>query len=217
MLIACTVPGLALADQVPACDAEGLRLTADGGHQDCGLVVEIGEGRWSFTFGFELADGGERVTVQVSDPDGGLETFEAMGGNSFAYPEVRDLDGDGMMEILIPDISGAANTAAHLYARGADGPYALAGDILMSAVPVGDGLIRTWAHGGCCSGAESYWRLEGGQLAPAFSVAFSAATDGQTDAGTLCEIEDSGGLATLGLDMAAARAAYCPRNPFLEN
>ena len=213
------VTGPALAeDELPDCNGPEMHLDEQGLHAPCRILASHGGAAWTYAFSFRKGETYEHVTVRVAGPDGPVDTFEGTIDGAYAYPAVRDLNGDGVPEVIIPEISGNANTSAVLYLwDAAAGGYSEAGPILYSAEPVDGGLIRSWARGNCCSGDETYQSIRDGRLVTEFIVQFEAALNGETDPADLCHIVDEGGLALHGLDSAAGRAALCARNPYLEN
>lgn len=204
----------ALAADLPDC-AAAPEITPEGAHSDCRIVGA----QWTYDFAFALTGEGEDVTVTVTDVVGAeIDRFAGFIVGAFAYPEVRDLNDDGVPEVLIPEISGNVNTSAIVHVWDvASGTHVPAGALPMSAEAIEGGMIIAWSRGSCCSGEEAYYLLEGTTLVPQLVVQFTAQEEGVADQPPPCVIIDEGGLAVLGLDNEAGREALCARNPYLEN
>lgn len=153
------------------------------------------------------------VTVQVVAPgDATLQTIEEKMDNTFGAPELQDIDGDGRDELLIPLVTGNVNTTWAVW-RATDASIEYRRLEELSGVSIdhtGDGYIVTSARSSANSWVASYWRFDGEDLEPLVDVTVTAEgdADGNVTSET-CAVEDTGGLADLGLDAAAAEAKFC--------
>jgi len=149
------------AADLPSCDS----LEYEGYHEDCSLMIDAEAGlSVSFDFGPD-AEYGESAFV-ILQRDGETEQmFEASGIESFFYPRLEDLDGNGFADILVPLITGNVNTEM-LVIMGGEGGYAVASRELGGYAfdPVVPGLFVVMARSSAAERYASFYTWTGKAL-----------------------------------------------------
>ena len=117
---------------------------------------------------------------------------------------LRDLDGDGMAELLIPLFAGNVNTVFAVWRQDAAGLFAPAGDLSsysIDSLEARGGLIIAPSRGSAVTYYETAWRFGPDGLESIYELEMNY--DSRT-----CRMTDESGLAAVGLD-AAALIAEC--------
>ncbi|MEE2567775.1 hypothetical protein [Hyphobacterium marinum] len=150
---------------LPSCDS----LEYDGAHENCVLIADDGT---MATFMFEPGEWGESGSVVITNADGAClwaDTFET---ESFFYPRLEDLDGNGFADILVPLITGNVNTEMLIF-MGGEGGYAVASRELGGYAfdPVVPGLFVVMARSSAAERYASFYTWTGEALGLEASVA----------------------------------------------
>ncbi|EFV14076.1 hypothetical protein [Segniliparus rugosus] len=150
------------------------------------------------------------------------------GGGHFGLPEFKDLDGDGLDEVLLPFGGGGSSGAREFEVWRASGPAARFAD---AGVISGQGAFRRTAdgkffgdygRGGAGLVVFDFYRFAGGKAVDVLKLDVRVRHDGATGAvvGSSCSLsgddEPAGSraqrdaaLKAAGLDPASAERAYC--------
>jgi hypothetical protein len=152
------------------------------------------------------------VKVQVVAPgDARLQTIEETMGNTFEGVKVVDIDVDGREDLLVPLETGNVNTSWALWMQTADGKsFVRAGE--PSGVGVSkteSGYISVPARSSANEWGVTFYKLEGGELKPVVTADVIANGEPAKMTGVDCTVTDAGGLASTGLDAAAAQKHFC--------
>jgi len=155
------------AEGMPWCDS----LEADRPHTDCAL--QTGEGR-DFLVNVEysdMEDGREMVDVSVTQFDGTLVQTLHFASESFFYPSLIDLDGDGFEEFLVPIETGNVNTIYSI-SIGSEYGFDLTADEIsgFGIDPVTDGLFVARSRGSAVDHYASFYTIEEGRFVLEASV-----------------------------------------------
>lgn len=150
---------------LPTCDA----LEYEGTHADCVLVTETGD---TARFIFEPGEWGEAGTLTITGSDGTDLLTEAFETESFFYPRLADLDGNGFEDILVPLITGNVNTEM-LLIMGGEGGYTVASREISGYAhdPVVPGLFVVIARSSAVERYASFYTWDGEALDLEASVA----------------------------------------------
>jgi len=189
---------------LPDCGA----LDYDGTHADCRLAFEDGRQMvFDFTADAASDEWGERiesVDITLAGAEGQvLQTFADTAGRSFSYPSLADVDGDGDIDLLVPQETGNVNTTSHVWLQ--DGAqFIAAGSISGVGIdPVGGGLMAVHARSSAAEWETTYYIARDNRLIGLFSVS----TDFSDDS---CAVNDwDGGLAEAGMTLDDATARFC--------
>ena len=152
---------------LPSCDA----LEYEGTHQDCALVTANGN---TAAFSFEPGEWGERGILIVTNAAGDCLWTDEFETESFFYPRLEDLDGNGFKDILVPLITGNVNTEM-LLIMGSEGGYALASRELSGHTfePVEPGLFAVQARSSAAEHFASFYTWNGEVLDHEATVAIT--------------------------------------------
>ena len=171
-------------------------------HQDCSLQT-AGGGGFILTFEFSpLDDRREMIDATVRHADGTLAQTMSYATESFFYPSLSDLNGDGMEELLVPLETGNVNTTYNLAIGTEYGfewtSYELNG---YGIDPVADGVFMAAARDSAISRYIEFYRLEGLELDNIATVFLTYETVEDVDEGPDCSLVDGG--------EAEGEAYYC--------
>ena len=153
---------------LPACDA----LEYEGTHVDCVLVTESGD---TVVFGFEPGEWGEAGTLTITGTEGNALLSETFETESFFYPSLADLDGDGGQDILVPLITGNVNTEYLLIMSGEAGYVVASREVSGYGLdPVVPGLFVAQARSSAIEHFASFytWNGEALDLEASVSITF---------------------------------------------
>lgn len=175
MMIAATITGLVLgamsvhpAPEEPATDIWCDELErGEGAMQDCSLQVPGG------TLQFNYEEDGLHLTQHV-DGQVGWVSFPVQGvWHARGVVELRDLNADGVEELLIPIGTGNVNTSYLLWQQSATGIFQPAGELSGYGVEPSErvpGLIQTDARGSAVTYYETAYRLTPDGLEPVYDM-----------------------------------------------
>lgn len=198
----------------PATPVSTLQLCGDMGAAatppDCYLQSHDTAG---LTFEVRHTGSGQQgsVTITTLDPAGAhLQTITERGVGSTA-PRLRDLDNDGLDELIIPIMMASANTRYVIYHATADGQFVRSGEL------AGIGIDTSAAGYTVVTARDSYelwniqfWTFDAALLRPLVTADVHFLDDGTGHVGgSECTVIDSGGLARTGLSLDQATAQFC--------
>tara|TARA_R110000868_G_scaffold10138_6_gene49528 strand:- start:1215 stop:1931 length:717 start_codon:yes stop_codon:yes gene_type:complete len=168
-----------------------------GSSTDCALRID--DQRFVY-FDYLTDENGyasELIVSQQSFAGDVLATSEPMEVEpGYAGPSLRDLDGDGVTEFLIPLYSGNVNTVFAVWRQGADGIFAPAGDVSSysaESLELRDGLIIAPSRGSATTHYEAASRFGPDGLEPVYELEIDY--EHQT-----CTLTNASGLGSAGLD-----------------
>jgi hypothetical protein len=146
-------------------------LEYEGVHQDCVLTTADGA---TAAFTFEPGEWGESGILIVTNAEGDCLWTDEFETESFFYPRLEDLDGNGFDDILVPLITGNVNTEM-LLIMGGEGGYALASRELSGHTfePVEPGLFVVQARSSAAEHFASFYTWNGEALDLEASVAIT--------------------------------------------
>lgn len=146
-------------------------LEYEGTHQDCVLTTAGGA---TATFTFEPGEWGESGVLIVTNVEGDCLWTDEFETESFFYPRLEDLDGNGFDDILVPLITGNVNTEM-LLIMGGEGGYALASRELSGHTfePVEPGLFVVQARSSAAEHFASFYTWNGEALDHEATVAIT--------------------------------------------
>ena len=162
-------------------------------HEYCALQT-AGEGGFILTFEFSpLDDRREMIDATVRHADGTLAQTMSYATESFFYPHLSDLNGDGREELLVPLETGNVNTTYSLAVGTEYGfewtSYELNG---YGIDPVGDGVFMAAARDSAIARYVEFYRLEGLELDNIATVFLTYETVENVDDGPDCSLVDGG-------------------------
>lgn len=138
------------------------QLDAGRPHTDCALQTGNGAD-FILTFEFSPAgDGREIINTTVRYADGMLAQTMSYATESFFYPSLSDLNGDGRDELLVPIMTGNVNTTYSL-AFGTEYGFEWTSNELngYGVDPVGDGVFMVAARDSAISRYIEFYRMDG--------------------------------------------------------
>jgi hypothetical protein len=202
---------------LPECGVvEAQDAGADGWkHPDCRVMLPDQSGMAIEARYAPAEDDSTVMTVQIVAPgDATLQTIEERMGNTFNGPTVRDVDGDGLADVLLPLETGNVNTTWAFWRQVAGQKFVRAGE------PSGVEIEKTdsgyLAVQGRSSAAEYYvtfHKLVADKLEPGVTARVVVEAVGDKVTGVTCTVEDYEGLKASGLTADAAKAQYCAEAP----
>ncbi|MGX1805212.1 hypothetical protein ACWIGI_05815 [Nocardia sp. NPDC055321] len=174
------------------------------GRDGTGLVFEV---RYA-------ANGSSSVTtVIVRDEDGEqVQTITERGWRTTAGARLRDLDGDGRDELIIPLFLATANAAYAVHHAGNGSlEYRRAGQLRGIGIDTSEsGYTVASAHAGYAAWDIQFWTFVRDRLHAVVTARVRPIEGGDGKvAGTTCAVVDSGGLTETGLSASAATALFC--------
>ncbi|UFS99732.1 hypothetical protein [Nocardia huaxiensis] len=213
-----TAPGPATTTAPPAEDtaAQGLPLCALGpaasppdctleSHDDTGITFDVkrtGSGN-AVTVTIDVHDANHELTQTITEPD-----TQSMAEN----PKLRDIDGDGRDELMVP-LQSAANNLAYAVYHSYDGvEFVRAGEVSgLGIESTADGYTAISAKNGTQGWDIGFWTFASGKLIPLVTAQVSYVYDSsQKIVDYECTVVDDGGLYLTGLgSQAAAREKFC--------
>ena len=128
----------------------------------------------TIAFDFEPGEWGEAGTLTITDADGNALLSETFETESFFYPSLTDLDGDGGQDILVPLITGNVNTEMLLIMGGEAGYTVASREISGYGFdPVTPGLFVVMARSSAVERFASFYTWNGEALDLEASVAIT--------------------------------------------
>jgi len=186
----------------------------DRGQANCALKINDGSGIMLGVHYGEPADGDEyadvNVDIQVLTANGKVkQTITETSGYVFGMPKIKDLDVDGRNEVLVPLMTGNANTVYAVWRSHSNSQkYMRAGEIsAFNFEPAENGLFQTSARASAVSWATSYYKFIDGNITE-IATAMTQLPDSEDGVET-CTLSDDGGLALIGLTLAQAQDKFC--------
>lgn len=186
---------------LPWCDM----IQYSGAHEDCALTLEDGR-VLQFLFAPNATENeyGDRVTALevslFSRASRQVQTIQVEVGQTFAYPEIADIDDDGDEELMIPTYTGNVNTTWQVWQQSGE-EFARAGDVN------GIGLefdAQTGLSAISARGSASSYSIETYQLTDQGLVSVYTLT---SDLYTLnCAVFEGPAFAAAGVDAATLEA-----------
>lgn len=175
--------------ELPSCS----ELESGTPHQDCSLQT-AGEGDFILTFEFSpLGDRREMIDATVRYANGTLAQTMSYATESFFYPSLSDLNGDGLEELLVPLETGNVNTTYSLAVGTEYGlewtSYELNG---YGIDPVRGGVFMAAARDSAISRYIEFYRLNGLELDNIATVFLTYETVENPDDGPDCSLVDGG-------------------------
>jgi hypothetical protein len=187
-------------------------LGADGWkHPDCRLMLNDNSGLAVEARYSKAEDETTKVSVQVVAPgDKTLQKIDETMGNTFNQISLQDVDKDGKADILLPLETGNVNTTWAVWHQQDDGKsFVRIGEPSgVEIVKTESGYIAVPSRSSANEWDVSFYKLEG-ELTPVATATTTAEGEVDKITGVTCVVTDDGGLATAGLDQAAAQAKFC--------
>ncbi|MCU1645064.1 MAG: hypothetical protein JWN03_5339 [Nocardia sp.] len=154
------------------------------------------------------------TTVTLLDPGGAVvQTLVEPEANApGAVAKLRDLDGNGRDELVIPIFLATANMRYAIYhASGNSLEYHRAGELAGIGIDTSaTGYVVVSARTEYASWDVEFWKFAADDLTPIVTAQVRPIDDGTGKvAGTTCAVIDSGGLETTGLTPAQADTQFC--------
>jgi hypothetical protein len=198
---------------LPECDAvEAQDQGADGWkHPDCRALLPDGSGLAIEARYAPAEDESIEVTIQVVQTgDKTIQEFKERMGNTFNGPNVKDFDGDGKADVLLPLETGNVNTSWAVY-RQVEGPkFVRVGEPSgVSLVKTESGYIAAQGRSSAADYYVSFFSLEPEELKPVLTVEVSGKGEPGKVTDVECVLTDDGGMAETGLTEDAAKAKFC--------
>jgi hypothetical protein len=177
------------AEGDPWCD----QLDAGQPHADCTLQT-AGDPAFILTFAFSPSgDRREIMNTTVRQFDGTLAQTMSYATESFFYPSLADLNGDGMEELLVPIMTGNVNTTYSLAIGTEYGfewtSYELNG---YGVDPVEGGLFMVPARDSAISRYVEFYRMDGTAIENIATLELSYDGVENADDGPNCRLVNGG-------------------------
>ncbi|WP_306359060.1 hypothetical protein [Nocardia sp. CC227C] len=203
-----TVSRVPASEGPPACGALGV----PAGPPDCRLRARDPVGL-AFTVRRTAVDGRTDATIEVATPDGTpTQTLVERDIRHPSDPSLRDIDGDGREELIVPLHLATPNTRYAVYhASGAATELRRAGELTGVAIDTtDDGQVASTARDAEQTWSVGFWRFADGELTPVVTARVRLDTDGTRVTGSSCTVVDDGGLPATGLpSLVEARERFC--------
>ncbi len=198
---------------LPDCETvEAQDQGADGWkHPDCRALLPDGSGLAIEARYAPAEDESIEVTVQVVQTgDATIQEFKERMGNTFNGPTVKDFDGDGKADVLLPLETGNVNTTWAVW-RQVDGPkFVRVGEPNgVSIVKTDSGYIAVQGRSSAADYYVSFFKLEPEELKPVLTIEVSGKGEPGKVTDVECALTDDGGLAGTGLTEDAAHEKFC--------
>ncbi|WP_280356261.1 hypothetical protein [Nocardia otitidiscaviarum] len=195
-------------DGPPACGDLG--VPADS--PDCRLRSRDPVGL-AFTVRRTTVDGRTDATIEVTGPDGAAtQTLAERDIRHPSDPSLRDIDGDGREELIVPLHLATPNTRYAVYhASGAAIELRRAGELTGVAIDTTeDGYVASTARDAQLSWSVGFWRFADDVLTPVVTARVRLDTDGTRVTDGTCTVVDEGGLSDTELpSLVEARERFC--------
>ena len=177
------------AEGDPRCD----QFEASRPHTDCALQTGAGrEFNLFFTFS-DMEDGREMIDLSIMNLDGILVQTMAYATESFFYPSLIDLNGDGMEELLVPIMTGNVNTTYNLSIGSEYGFELTASELNGYGVDALDGgMFKVSARGSAIAHYIEFYRIDGTALENIASIELSYDGVETEDGGPNCRLTNGG-------------------------
>lgn len=209
------VPGEAVAKRIPLPDCATVEAKDEGAdgwkHPDCRAMMPDNSGLAIEARYAPAEDESIEVTVQVVQPgDTTVQEFKERMGNTFNGPNVKDFDGDGKADVLLPLETGNVNTTWAVW-RQVDGPkFVRVGEPSgVSVVKTESGYIAVQGRSSAADYYVSFFKLLPEELKPVLTIEVSGEGEPGKVTKVDCVLSDDGGLAGTGLTDAAAEKEFC--------
>lgn len=198
---------------LPDCaSVEAKDMGADGWkHPDCRALLPDGSGLAIEARYGAAEDESVEVTVQVVQTgDKTIQEFKERMGNTFGGPNVKDFDGDGKTDVLLPLETFDANTSWAVYHQ-VDGPKFLnIGEVNGgSVIKTESGYIAVQGRSNAAEYYVSFYSLTPEALKPVLTIDVTGDGEPGKVVKVDCALTDDGGLADIGLSADAAKAKFC--------
>jgi len=174
---------------LPLCD----ELESNATHEDC-MLQTAGDHAFMLSFEFSaLDDRREMIDATVRHADGTLAQTMSYATESFFYPSLSDLNGDGMEELLVPLETGNVNTTYSL-AIGTEYGFEWTSHELngYGIDPIGEGVFMVAARDSAIARYIEFYRLEGLELDNIATIFLTYETVENVDDGPDCSLVDGG-------------------------
>ena len=208
-------PAEAAAKRIPLPDCATVEAKDEGAdgwkHPDCRAMLPDNSGLAIEARYAPAEDESVEVTVQVVQPgDATLQEFKERMGNTFNGPTVKDFDGDGKADVLLPLETGNVNTSWAVW-RQVDGPkFVRVGEPNgVSIVKTESGYIAVQGRSSAADYYVSFFKLAPEELMPVLTIEVSGEGEPGKVTKVECNLTDDGGMAETGLTKAAAIEKFC--------
>ena len=134
--------------------------------------LDLGEGRSAVISSTGMADGDGVLRAEITGADGAsLQVIEEEAIGVYNYPYLEDLTGDGLADLMLPQLTGMVNTSYALWVQAADGQFSRAGELSGFDITLGsDGLIAASGRSSAAEWETSYYSLVSGALTEVAAV-----------------------------------------------
>lgn len=128
--------------------------------------LDLGEGRSAVISSTDMAEGDGILRAEITGADGAsLQVIEEEAIGVYNYPYLEDLTGDGLADLMLPQLTGMVNTSYALWVQGADGLFSRAGELSGFDITLGsDGLIAASGRSSAAEWETGYYSFENGAL-----------------------------------------------------
>jgi len=128
--------------------------------------LDLGEGRSAVISSADMSEGDGLLRAEITGADGAsLQVIEEEAIGVYNYPYLEDLTGDGLADLMLPQLTGMVNTSYALWVQGADGLFSRAGELGGFDITLGsDGLIAASGRSSAAEWETGYYSFENGAL-----------------------------------------------------
>ncbi len=134
--------------------------------------LDLGEGRTAVISSTEMTEGDGLLRAEITGPDGAsLQVIEEEAIGVYNYPYLEDLTGDGLADLMLPQLTGMVNTSYAFWVQGPDGRFSRAGELSGFEIILGnDGLIAASGRSSAAEWETGYYSVENGALTEVAAV-----------------------------------------------